>query len=79
MCVCGGGGGWLGGGGCGGGCILSVIFLPFTFQRNTQVSILHKSKAGHYRPVRVADGPIAARDRFIKNVSWDVLLKSVLL
>ena len=29
------------------------------------VSILHKSIAGHYRPVRVADGPIMARYRFM--------------
>ena len=36
------------------------------------VSILYKSTAGRYRPVRVADGPIAARYRFIKNASWDV-------
>ena len=36
-------------------------------------SILHKSIAGRYRPVRVADGPITARCRFIKNASWDVL------
>ena len=34
------------------------------------VSILHKSVAGHYRPVRVAEGPIKARYRFIKNISW---------
>ena len=35
-----------------------------------QVSILYKSIAGRYRPVRVADGPITARCRFIKNASW---------
>ena len=29
------------------------------------VSILHKSIAGRYRPVRVADGPIMARYRFM--------------
>ena len=34
------------------------------------VSILHKSIAGRYRPVWVADGPITARCRFIKNASW---------
>ena len=34
------------------------------------VSILYKSIAGRYRPVRVADGPITARYRFIKNASW---------
>ena len=37
------------------------------------VSILHKSIAGRYRPVRVADGPITARCRFMKNASWAVL------
>ena len=35
-------------------------------------SILYKSIAGHYRPVRVADGPITARYRFIKNAYWVV-------
>ena len=35
-----------------------------------QVSILYKSIAGRYRPVRVADGPMTARYRFIKNASW---------
>ena len=34
------------------------------------VSILYKSIAGRYRPVRVADGSITARYRFIKNASW---------
>ena len=34
------------------------------------VSILHKSITGRYRPVRVADGAITARCRFIKNASW---------
>ena len=34
------------------------------------VSILYKSIAGRYRPVRIADGPITARYRFIKNASW---------
>ena len=34
------------------------------------VSILYKSIAGRYRPVRVADGPITARYRVIKNASW---------
>ena len=35
------------------------------------VSILYKSIAGCYRPVRVADGPITAHYRFIKNTRWD--------
>ena len=34
-----------------------------------QVSILHKSIAGRDRPVIVADGPITAPCRFIKNSS----------
>ena len=34
------------------------------------VSILYKSIAGRYRPVRVADGPITARCRFVENASW---------
>ena len=36
----------------------------------TQASILTKSIAGRYRPVRVADESITARYRFIKNASW---------
>ena len=36
------------------------------------VSILHKSIACSYRPVRVADGSITTRCRFIKNASWDI-------
>ena len=35
------------------------------------VSILYKSIAGRYRPVRVDDRPITARCRFIKNASWE--------
>ena len=34
------------------------------------MSILYKPIAGRYRPVRVADGPITAHYRFIKNASW---------
>ena len=37
-------------------------------------SILYKSIAGRYRPVRVADGPITVRYRFIKNAYWDVCI-----
>ena len=33
-------------------------------------SILYKSTAGRYRPVRAADGPITARCRFLKNAYW---------
>ena len=37
-------------------------------------SILYKSIAGRYRPVRVADGPITARYRFKKNAYWVYVL-----
>ena len=40
--------------------------------RHIRGSILHKSKAGRYRTVRVADGPITARYRCIKNASRDI-------
>ena len=36
-------------------------------------SILYKAIAGCYRPIRVADGPITARCRFIKNGSWGII------
>ena len=37
------------------------------YRADHPASILYKSIAGRYRPVRVADGPITARYRFIKN------------
>ena len=40
------------------------------FACSVPASILYKSIAGRYRPVRVADGPITARYRFIKNAYW---------
>ena len=54
-----------------------VIFFSFDVQSVVKPlsfpeSILYKSTAGRYRPVRVADGPITARCRFIKNASWVV-------
>ena len=39
--------------------------------RTIPASILYTSIASLYRPVRVADGPITARYRFIKNAYWD--------
>ena len=39
-------------------------------RNNHPVSILYKSIAGRYRPVRAAGGPITARYKFIKNASW---------
>ena len=50
-----------------------VFFSPFSIaitsrgeeRANLSASILHKSIAGRYRPVVVADGPITARYRFI--------------
>ena len=43
------------------------------FHKSHPVSILHKSIAGRYRPVRVADGPITDRYIFMKNASWAVI------
>ena len=60
--------------------IIATVILPFHWFKNVQlsvtcerkcttvpVSILHKSKTGRYRPVRVhvADGQIATRCRFM--------------
>ena len=46
---------------------MNMAYLMF----RTPDSILYKSIADRYRPVRVADGPKTARYRFIKNASWD--------
>ena len=54
------------------------MYLYIVFSLNIRtlayfpVSILYRSIAGRYRPVRVANGPITARFRFIKNASWVV-------
>ena len=49
--------------------LLSIYFEDYIkhlyLQWDIPVSILHKSIAGRYRPVRVADGPITARYRFM--------------
>ena len=50
-----------------------------TESMRTLASILYKSIAGRYRPVRVADGPITARCRFIKNATWDVLYRRTVM
>ena len=50
--------------------IYSFVYVSIV----SPVSILHKSIAGRYRPVRVAEGPITARCRFIKNASWVILI-----
>ena len=47
------------------------------FIKDIPISILYKSIVGRYRHVRVADGPITARCRFIKNASWDYIIKHV--
>ena len=52
---------------------ISPLILLQLHITNIPVSILYKSIAGRYRPVRVADGPITARYRFIKNASWDMV------
>ena len=62
---------------------LSMVFLCNRISSNqpscnrcckgiSPISILYKSIAGRYWPVSVADGPITARYRFIKNASWEV-------
>ena len=52
-------------------CAYYYIVVHIYIMLMTPVSILYKSIAGRYRPVRAADGPITARYRFIKNASWD--------
>ena len=47
-----------------------IVYKKSTINGYFPVSILYKSIAGRYRPVRVGDGPITARYRFIKNASW---------
>ena len=47
------------------------VLFDTTHLQNIPTSILYKSIAGRYRPVRVADGPITACYRFIKNAYWD--------
>ena len=52
--------------------------MPFLFlyaASTDPASILHKSIAGRYRPVRVADGPITARYRFMSNAYLGVATK----
>ena len=57
---------------------LSAYFIDFCYFINYEItykfpaSILCKSIAGRYRPVRVADGPITARCRFIKDAYWEL-------
>ena len=48
---------------------------PFTIPLT---SILNKSIAGRYQPVRVTDGPITACYRFIKNVYWALYFYCIL-
>ena len=50
--------------------IMDQAKQKFVFKSAYPVSILYKSITGCYRPVRVADGPITVRYRFIKNASW---------
>ena len=55
-----------------------TILPQISYQQIFPVSILYKSTAGHYQPVRVADRRITARCRFIKNASWAASIPSVL-
>ena len=49
------------------------LFTPPLGVNGNPVSILYKSIAGRYRPVRLADGPITARYIFIKDASWKAM------
>ena len=49
--------------------VMMMMKMMMTHAPIPSLSILYKSIAGRYRPVRVADGPITARYRFIKNAS----------
>ena len=51
-------------------CNVITVFLQTCL--DIPESIRHKYIANRYRPVRVADGPIRVRCRFIKNASSDV-------
>ena len=51
-------------------CGSNIFLLEEAFPQNP-ASILYKSIAGRYRPVRVADRPITTRYRFIKNAYWE--------
>ena len=55
-------------------CICRLEYVHSQSHRNMHNpgSMLYKSIAGRYRPVRVSDGPITARCRFIKNASWEL-------
>ena len=54
--------------------IFKQKFLLLIFAVYIPASILYKSIAGCYRSVRVADGPIGARYRFINNAYWVYLM-----
>ena len=59
--------------------IVFPLMVKFLGRHSFPVSIIYKSKAGRYRPVRVADGPITARSRFIKNASWVAAIDVIIL
>ena len=46
--------------------------------KRSLAGILYKSIAGRYRPVKVTDGPIKARYRFIKNAYWGSIVVRVI-
>ena len=46
-------------------------FMILDYGFGTMTATTYKPIADHYRPVRVADGPITTRYRFIKKASWD--------
>ena len=47
-----------------------LIRRRLQYAPNYRVNILYKSIAGRYWHVRVADVPITARYKYIKNASW---------
>ena len=55
--------------------VLPKIQTPNNKNSVNPAGILYKSIADCYRPVRVADGPITARYRLIKNASWVITIK----
>ena len=56
-----------------GGIISKFIFsIPLIQEGQFPESVQHKSIAGRYQPVRVADGPLKVRCRVIKNARWVV-------
>ena len=52
--------------------LLRTCRYDLQYETTIPASIFYKSISDRYRPVRVADGPITARYRFIKNAYSDL-------